>query len=146
MLNLQNLLITHFVEELQKTYPKEKFDSSGTLYVSEKGILYTSTYGNGGVRMLPKEKMEEIPQPPKTLPRPKSSFVDFLNACREGRTDTASSFDYATRLTEFTLLGNLAQHAGPGKKVEWDGPNMKVVNLPELSQWLSREYRKGWQV
>jgi hypothetical protein len=47
-------------------------------------------------------------------------------------------------LTEFTLLGNLAQHAGVGKKVEWDGPNMKVTNLPELNEWLKRPYRKGW--
>jgi hypothetical protein len=48
-------------------------------------------------------------------------------------------------LTEFSLLGNLAQHAGVGKKVQWDGPGMKVTNLPELNQWLSRPYRKGWQ-
>jgi hypothetical protein len=47
-------------------------------------------------------------------------------------------------LTEFTLLGNLAQHAGVGKKVEWDGPNMKVTNLPELNEWLKRPSRKGW--
>ena len=65
---------------------------------------------------------------------------------REGKTNTATSFDYAARLTEFTLLGNLAQHAGVGKKVEWDGPNMKVTNLPDLNQWLQRDYRKGWQV
>ena len=47
-------------------------------------------------------------------------------------------------MTEFYLLGNLAQHAGVGKKVEWDGPNMKVTNLPELNQWVTRPYRKGW--
>ena len=49
-------------------------------------------------------------------------------------------------MTEFTLLGNLAQYAGVGNKVEWDGPNMKVTNLPELNRFLQREYRKGWQV
>ena len=36
--------------------------------------------------------------------------------------------------------------AGVGKKVEWDGPNMKVTNLPELNQWLKRPYRQGWPV
>jgi hypothetical protein len=71
-------------------------------------------------------------------------MTDFLTACREGKTETAAPFDYGARLTEFTLLGNLAQHAGAGKKLEWDGPNMKVTNLPELNQWLQRPYRKGW--
>ena len=73
-------------------------------------------------------------------------FEDFLRACREGKTDTAASFAYSARLAEFGLLGNLAQHAGVGKKVQWDGPNMKVTNLPELQRWVQREYRKGWQV
>jgi len=55
-------------------------------------------------------------------------------------------FEYGTRLTEFALLGNLAQIAGEGKKLEWDGPNMKVTNLPELNQFVKRENRKGWTV
>jgi hypothetical protein len=67
-----------------------------------------------------------------------------MEACREGKTETAASFDYGARLTEFTLLGNLAQHAGVGNKVEWDGPNMKATNLPHLNAWVSRPYREGW--
>jgi hypothetical protein len=131
--------------ELQKKYPDEEMDrpDSGSLYVSEKGILYTGTYG-GKMHILPLEKMEQITQPPRTLPRPKNIMADFLNACREGKTETAASFDYGAQLTEFTLLGNLAQHAGAGKRVEWDGPNMKVTNLAELNQWVTRPYRKGW--
>jgi len=39
----------------------------------------------------------------------------------------------------------MAQKAGEGKKIEWDGPNMKITNLPELNAWVKREYRKGWQ-
>jgi predicted dehydrogenase len=136
--NLPPLLL-----ELQKQYPDEKFDSSGTLYVGEKGILYTGCYG-GDLHIMPKAKMKEITEPPKSLPRPKSSFADFLRACREGKNDTAAGFDYSARLTEFTLLGNLAQHAGKGKKVQWDGPNMNVTNLLELNQFISRAYRNGW--
>jgi predicted dehydrogenase len=131
--------------ELKKKYPAETFESNGTLYVGEKGILYTGCYGRG-MRLVPKEKMSDLAEPPKTIHRTKGSFVDFLRACREGKTDTAASFDYGAQLTEFTLLGNLAQHAGVGKKVAWDGPNMQVTNLPELNRWLAREYRKGWQV
>ncbi len=137
--NLPPLLL-----ELQKQYPDEEFDSNGTLYVGEKGILYTGTYG-GQMHLLPLEKMQQMNPPSRVLPRTKNIFTDFLDACREGSLKTEASFDYGARLTEFSLLGNLAQHAGVGKKVEWDGPNMKVTNLPELNRWVKCPYRKGWK-
>ena len=131
-------------QELQEKNPRERFDANGgTFYIGEKGILYTDCYG-GNPHILPSSKTNEVTLPPKSLPRPGDSFADFLRACREGKNDTAAGFDYSARFTEFTLLGNIAQRAGKGKKVEWDGPNMKVVNLPELNQFLSREYREGW--
>jgi predicted dehydrogenase len=140
--NLPPLLL-----DLRKQYPEEELDGgdSGTLYVGEKGVIFTGTYGDK-MHIVPWKKMRETPEPPKTLPRPKDIFTDFIEACRAGRTDTGVSFDYGTRLTEFAVLGNLAQQAGEGKKVEWDGPNMRVKNLPELNHWVKRDYRKGWQV
>ena len=132
--------------ELQKQFPDEEMDKpdSGTIYVGEKGYLYTATYGNK-FHILPLEKMNQIQQPPRTLPRPKNIMSDFLDAVRQGKKETSADFDYGARLTEFTLLGNLAQHAAVGQKIEWDGPKMKVKNLKELNQWLSRIYRDGWR-
>lgn len=140
--NLPPLLL-----ELRAKYPDEELDKgdSGTLYVGEKGVIFTGTYGDK-MHIVPWEKMRETPEPPKSLPRPKGIFVDFLEAVRAGKTETASSFEYGTRLTEFAALGNLAQHVGAGKKVLWDGPNMRVTNIPELNQWVQREYRQGWRV
>ncbi len=136
--------------KLQKQYPDEELleGDSGTLYVGEKGVIFTPTYGGtitNPMHIVPMEKMERIQQPPRTLPRPNSNpFVDFIQTCKAGRTDTATPFEYGARLTEFTLLGNLAQHAGVGNKVIWDGPNMRVTNIPELNRWIRREDRKGW--
>jgi predicted dehydrogenase len=139
----RNLPALH--DELLKQYPDEQFSADGgTLYVGEKGIIYTGCYGDR-MHILPMEKMRETPAPPKTLPRPKTIFKDFLDACRAGKTDTAVSFEYGARLTEFAILGNLAQHVGAEKKVEWDGPNMRIINIPELNQWVKRAYRTGWQ-
>src|ERR1043166_2160800 len=86
------------LKELQKQYPDEVMDEpdSGTLYVGEKGVLYTATYG-GKMHVVPMEKMEKLTQPPKTLPRPKSIMTDFLNAVREGKKETYASFDYGAR-------------------------------------------------
>ncbi|HWQ91517.1 MAG TPA: gfo/Idh/MocA family oxidoreductase, partial [Clostridia bacterium] len=113
------------------------------LYVGEKGILYTGTYG-GRMRLVPIERMQELNPPARTLPRPRNVMTDFLDACRNGSRETAASFDYGARLTEFTLLGNLAQHAGTGRKVEWDGPGMRVRNLTGLNHWVNFPVRKGW--
>ena len=133
--------------ELVKQYPDEELDSgdSGTIYIGEKGIIFTGTYGDR-MHIVPYEKMKSTPAPPKTLPRPKGIFEDFLTAVRNGKTETSASFDYGTQLTEFSILANLAMHAGVGNKVMWDGPGMKVTNLPELNVWVQRDYRKGWQV
>ncbi len=138
--NLPPLLL-----DLLKQYPDEELDASdsGTLYVGEKGILYTATYGNK-FQMVPREKIKSITPPPKVLPRPKDVMTDFLEACRSGTIQTAASFEYGAQLTEFTLLGNLAQHAGAGQKLAWDGPGMRVTNLPELNRWLKRTPRQGW--
>jgi len=140
--NLPPLLL-----DLVKQFPDEELDSgdSGTIYVGEKGIIFTGTYGDK-MHILPWQKMKETSVPPKTLPRPKGIFVDFLDAVRAGKTETSVSFDYGTRLTEFAILGNLAMQAGVNKEVMWDGPNMRVTNLPELNQWVKRESRKGWQI
>jgi hypothetical protein len=136
------------LHELMKQYPDEELDKpdSGTLYVGEKGVLYTGTYG-GKFHLLPMEKMQTMEQPPRTLPRIKGEnpMTDLVEAIRSGKKETAASFEYGAQLTEFTLLGNLAQHAGLGNKVEWDGPNMKVKNLRDLNAWVKRSYRKGWK-
>jgi predicted dehydrogenase len=138
--NLPPLLL-----ELRKQYPQETIDTGDglALYVGDKGIIATNTYGRN-MRLLPMAKMRETPPPPKTLPRSKDVFIDFIEACQAGKTETASPFEAGARLTEFCLLANLAQHAGVGKKIQWDGPNMNVVNLPELNQWVKKEPRKGW--
>jgi len=139
------------VAALKARYPDEEFDQqsftdSGSLYVGEKGIIFTKTVGDD-MHILPRDKMNEIKQPPRTLPRPNPNpFVDFVQACRAGRTDTATPFEYGARLTEFCLLGNLAQHAGQGNLVKWDAAEMRVTNLPELNRWVQREPRKGWLV
>jgi len=134
------------LHELLKQYPDENLDTgdSGTLYVGDKGVIFTGTYGDK-MHIVPWEKMRQTKAPDKTLPRPKDVFTDFLDAVRTGKNETSVPFDYGTRLTEFSILGNLAMKAGAGKKVMWDGPNMKVTNIPELNAWVQRPYRDGWK-
>jgi predicted dehydrogenase len=129
--------------ELEKQAGRD-LGSNGTLYVGDKGIMFSGCYGEG-VRIIPEEKMKAFPPPEKSIPRIKGGpFANFLEACRKGTTDTGANFEYAAQLTEIVMLGNLAQRAGVGRKVEWNGPNMKCSNLPELNKFVQLDSRKGW--
>jgi hypothetical protein len=89
--------------------------------------------------------MKEFKRPPKTLPRIPAGnhHQDWFIACKGGR-PACSNFDFAGPLAEAVLAGNLAIRAG--KRLEWDGPAMKATNAPEVSQYVRREYRKGWSL
>ena len=122
-----------------------KLEGSGTIYIGDKGTMFTGCYG-GGVTLLPVEKMKEYKAPTPSIPRVKGGhFGNFYDAVRAGNPAAASSpFEVAAVLTEIVCLGNLAQKAGLGKKVLWDGPNMKCTNMPELNKLIQLQYRKGW--
>jgi hypothetical protein len=134
------------VEELEKKYNRN-FGDTGTIYVGEKGYMNTTGYG-GSPRIVPEEKQKEFPPPPKTLPRVAGNdpFCDFIQACKGGTPPCSNFADYSGSFTEAMLVGKLAMKAGKGKKVEWDGANMKCTNRPELNQYVKREYRKGWEL
>jgi len=59
-------------------------------------------------------------------------------------TQSPGSFLYTGPVTETILLGAVALRAR--KKVEYDSENMKITNLPEANKYLTREYRKGWEL
>ena len=133
--------------ELRPTNPEElepgrRMGSAngGTLFVGDKGKLVCGCYGKNP-RLIPETKMKEYERPPKTIPRVKGHHQDWIEACKGGK-PACSNFNYAGPLTEVVLLGNVAVRAG--KKLYWDGPNMRVTNIPEANKYLRREYRAGW--
>lgn len=128
----------------------EKRVGSGLLLVGEKGTLYSpDDYGSRHF-LLPKEKFTGYKPPEPTLPRTKGfgdgdmrHLQEWATACRGGA-PSMSNFNYAARLTETMILGNLALRAG--SKIEWDAQNQKVTNLPEANKFVRREYRSGYSV
>jgi hypothetical protein len=34
----------------------------------------------------------------------------------------------------------------PGTKLLWDGPGMKITNLPEANEVIQHHYRTGWSL
>ena len=69
--------------------------------------------------------------------------LEWLNAIKENKPETCySRFDITAYLTEIMLLGIVALRTG--KKLEWDGPNMRAKNAPEAAQFVKRTNRAGW--
>ncbi len=118
--------------------------ASGSLVIGDKGLIFSDSDYHGTFLLLPKEKFVDYKNP-EAIVSP-GHFTEFANAIKESKPELAmSNFEYAARLTETGLMGNLAMRA-PGKRIEWDAVNMKVTNAPELNQYVSREYRKGWEL
>ncbi|MGO8752331.1 MAG: Gfo/Idh/MocA family oxidoreductase [Thermoguttaceae bacterium] len=134
--------------ELEKKYNRRfdrSFNGGGTFYVGTKGIMSTGNYGDGP-RIVPEEAHKSFPPPQRSIPRIKGThFAHFIQCCKEGKR-TAADFTYGASITEFLLLGHLAIRAGVGRKVLWDGANMRCTNLPDLNRWVRHPCRKGWEV
>ena len=124
-----------------------EIEDNGTLIIGQHATIRAGTYG-GSPRLVPEMKMKELRHlfPDKTIPRVKGGpHKEWIQAC-QGGSKCGSSFDIAGPFNEVVLLGNAAIRAR--RKIEWDGPNMKITNVPEANQYIGStyQYRKGWGV
>jgi hypothetical protein len=121
--------------------------NNGSLFIGDSGMATAGEYG-GSPRLLPDSLMETYQRPAPTLPRLKGShYMDWTDAIKGLKDEAGSCFDYAGPFTETVLLGNLAVRIGePGQPFEWDGTAMKITNIPEANPYLTKEYRKGWEL
>jgi predicted dehydrogenase len=120
-----------------------KQGASGSLVIGEKGSIFSDNDYHNTYALLPREKWEGYQKP--EFQQSPGHFTEFAMAIKEGKPAIAwSNFENAGRLTETILLGNVALRAG--KRIEWDAVNLKVTNAPDAQQYVSREYRKGWEV
>lgn len=120
-------------EELEA---ERQMGKSGAIYVGDKGKMLDG-------RLIPESKMKEYERPPKTLPRSIGHHKEWIEACKGGQA-AGSNFDFAHLVAEVVLLGNIALRTG--EKLYWDGPNMKVTNVPEANEYIHRQYRQGWSL
>ena len=122
---------------------EEELDKGGgALLIGSKGKLLHETYGVNP-RLLPKSLHDSFGEPAKKLPRiPNQQHeLNWVDAAK-GKQEASCPFEYAARLTETMLLGVVALHAG--KKIQYDGEEMRVTNVAAANEFLKREYRTGW--
>jgi predicted dehydrogenase len=117
-----------------------------TLFVGKKGLIRIQGH-SGGWQFLPEDKVKEVREPERSIARAHGGPIeDLFWAIKNDGTPCSNFPDAATPLTSFVLTGHLAMRAGPGKKLLWDVETMQCTNVPEINQYVKREYRKGWEV
>lgn len=127
---------------------KEQLDGneptkSGALLIAEKGNFYQNCDFGTSWKLLPEDKFrdnKEVAAIAETTPGA-DHHQEWIAACKGGP-PTKSNFDYAARLAETVLLGNVALRMG--QRIEWDAEKMQAKNCPEAKPLINRPYRDGW--
>ncbi|HET8550440.1 MAG TPA: Gfo/Idh/MocA family oxidoreductase [Bryobacteraceae bacterium] len=117
-------------------------NSNGSLFVGDKGLITTGTYG-AGTRLLPVAKMKDYKFSPQFLTRSPGHYRDWIRAAKGGER-ACSDFSIAAPFTEWILLGTLALRFEG--KLDWDSAKMRVTNVPEANQYIRPKFRKGWNI
>jgi hypothetical protein len=122
-----------------KGWPVEKLPDQGSMFVGEKGYMLLPHVAVP--QLLPAESFKDFKMPDV---KGDNHWHQWVNACR-GEGAASANFDYAGPLTEFVLLGVVANRV-PGKLLTWNAADLKFEGSPEASALLKRTYRKGWEV
>jgi predicted dehydrogenase len=133
--------------------PGAALADSGSMLVGSKGILFSPNDYGAKFQLLPEKDFAGVQttkpeKGPEGTDRNEDSFMkkEWVEAIRAGKPKMASSnFDYAARLTEAMLLGNIAVRFA-GQRLEWDAAKLRFANAEAASQLVRTEYRKGWDL
>ncbi|HEY2952944.1 MAG TPA: Gfo/Idh/MocA family oxidoreductase, partial [Verrucomicrobiae bacterium] len=112
-----------------------KLPISGALVIGDKGKIfspddYGSTFfimaGSDEEKFSKGSDHEACKAVEKTIPRSPGHMKEWFEMMKDYNKPAYSNFDIAAYLTEIILLGCVAMRVGVGKKLDWDGPNMRA--------------------
>jgi predicted dehydrogenase len=119
-------------------------NDGGVLIVGDDNTLMHGVYGRNP-QLIPEARHLAYPTPAKTLDRSPGIYQEWIDAIKDRSKQTTSNFDYAARLTETMLLGNIAtRRASENKVLEYDGEAMSFTNDDDANALLEKQYRPGF--
>ncbi len=122
---------------------KNEWRWAGTLIVGTQGSIHTTGH-NMWFRLLPREKFQGIQcDRPTEVENSAGPEQDWFAAIRGGAAPW-SSFDYASALNEFLMLGNIATQFT--SSLDFEPALLKISNNAEADALLRYEYREGWSL
>lgn len=121
-----------------------KLAGRGAIFIGDKGLILNNGGASSAPLIFPDSHAKSVKLPEKTIPRTKGHHREWIDAIKGGPAPL-SNFDYASRLTEITLLGVLSLRLG-GSKIFWDADNLKAKGLPEADNIIKEPVRAGWEM
>jgi predicted dehydrogenase len=130
-----------------------ELEPEGMLFVGDKGKILAGFLGEGA-RIIPEKSMEGyrkvkgLPGPqPTEKPRGgrRTEAVSLWAAACKGGPKTYGDFLIAGPISDAFNLGAVSLRLG-GKRLFFDSTKAEVTNLPDANKYLTREYRKGWDL
>jgi hypothetical protein len=122
----------------------KSFKKYGSVVIGTEGKLF---FNRGRGFELERETpfaADEVPQSIPRAPR-QNNYQEWFDAI-EGKIDEGqSNFALAGPMTETILLGVLAQRF-PDTQHRWNAETMEIEGRPELSRFIRRDYREGWEI
>ena len=125
-----------------KTERRGGAGTSGCVFVGDKGMMTTGTYGEM-TRLIPVKRMEDYIFPEETYNRSPGHYQDWIRSAKGGA-PSCSNFSIAGPFTEWILLGVLSLRFEG--KLEWNSRKMKVTNVKEANELVKPQTRKGWKI
>jgi predicted dehydrogenase len=109
------------------------------------GVIWIGTKGSLPVGRGPYygKQTEAYPTPPERDWGREEVHKDWTVAVKANR-QAPCHFGYAGPFTEAYQLGNIALRVG--HRIEWDPLSFRITNCREANRYLSREYRRGWDL
>ncbi|MEM9015950.1 MAG: Gfo/Idh/MocA family oxidoreductase [Verrucomicrobiota bacterium] len=117
----------------------EALPRSGSLLIGEEGSLVIPHVAAPRLYFADEGRSTEF-----DLEENLDHYHGWIDACILEEQPSAH-FEYGALLTETILLGNIAARY-PREKLTWNAEEMRIENLEEANQWLTRDYREGWDL
>ncbi|MBC8870549.1 MAG: Gfo/Idh/MocA family oxidoreductase [Planctomycetes bacterium] len=117
---------------------------NGIYFAGEAGTILCGGWA-GTPRLIPESRMKDFQMPPKTIPRSIGHIPEWIQACKDGKSENSKAgFAYSGPYTEALLVGNLALRLQ--KPIQWDSTAMKATNAAEAEPLIRKTYREGFGI
>ena len=138
-------------EELDEDH--KELPAEGMMFVGDKGKILAG-FRVENPRLIPERRMSALGFPPAEPPQRRGQqpqqanenqppIRNFVAACR-GERPSPGAFTNAWPISEAVNLYAVALRTR--RRLVYDAAAMKITNVPEANKYLSRQYRKGWEL
>lgn len=90
------------------------------------------------------KKVDDFPRPLQTIKDSRGHMREFLDAVKSRNLETTCNIRYGHQLSKHGLLANIAYRTG--HRLVWDDEHERIVGDVVASRYLTRQFRKPWNV